>query len=303
MSLLRQRILTSAIRFFAEKGFASTSIQDIANDCGIAKGSLYKIFSSKEDLLIEVFEFRFQNMREQAELIRNELQLLPLQRLARETLLQLEFMAEFKFSIQDAQELQAQEGTKLGLYLSGIKAKLMNYYGDCLVHGLGENIAPYKWDLISVYVGMMKQYTMFGHLLNNPLDPIRLSSYVVDRIEEIAVGLLRKEPQPLFDDSVVKRFIHQTMEGTQTSNKNIKSDLLQQMEMAVNELVIPLSSKTELMDAVIILREQLTEELPRAVLVRAMLDFLSKQHELATYTGQLERILGCELRKASKNNI
>ncbi len=303
MSLLRQSILTSAMGFFAEKGFAATSIQDIANDCGIAKGSLYKIFSSKEDLLIEVFEFKFQNMREQAELIRKDLRLLPLQRLARETLLQLEFIAEFKFSIQDVQELHAHEGTKLGLYLTSIKAKIMNYYGDCLVHGLGEDVVPYKWDLISVYVGMMKQYTMFGLLLNNPLDPNRVSTYIVDRIEEISDGLLLKKPQPLFDSSVVERFIHQSMGGMQTSTEKIKADLLQHLEMAVSELAIPLSRKTELMDALDILKEQLVEENPRTVLVRAMLDFLSKQQELASYTGQIERIFGCEIRKASKNNI
>ena len=76
-----------------------------------------------------------------------------------ETLLQLEFFAEFKFNIQDTQELQLQEDSKLGVYVTSLRAKLMNYYAECLVLGFGKDVEPYKWDLITVFVGMMKQYT------------------------------------------------------------------------------------------------------------------------------------------------
>ena len=82
----------------------------------------------------------------------------------------------------------------------------------------------------------------------------------------------------------------------QIPTEKLKTDLLQQFDTAVQELAIPLSSKSELLDAINILREQLEEEHPRTVLVRAMLDFLSKQHELASYVGQLERILDSEKR-------
>jgi AcrR family transcriptional regulator len=296
MSLLRQRIITSAMRFFAEKGYGATSIQDIANDCAIAKGSLYKIFSSKEDLLIDVFEVRFQRMREQVELIRNDSQATPMQRLARETLLQLEFFAEFKFNMQDFQEIPLQGDSKLGMYVASLRAKLMNYYAECLVLGFGKEVEPYKWDLISIFVGMMKQYTVFGYFLKSPIDPNRISSYIVDRMEDITAGILLKKPKPLLEASMVELCLRQSQEEIQNSTEKLKADLLQQFDMAIQELAIPLSSKSELLDALNILREQLEEEHPRTVIVRAMLDFLAKQQELASYAGQLERILDSEKR-------
>ncbi|MED3646849.1 helix-turn-helix domain containing protein, partial [Halalkalibacterium halodurans] len=41
-------IIERAMRLFIEKGFVATSIQEIASACGMAKGSLYSYFSSKE---------------------------------------------------------------------------------------------------------------------------------------------------------------------------------------------------------------------------------------------------------------
>lgn len=53
----RQReILDAAARVFHEKGYESTSIQDIADSVGILKGSLYYYIASKEDLLYEIIE-------------------------------------------------------------------------------------------------------------------------------------------------------------------------------------------------------------------------------------------------------
>jgi AcrR family transcriptional regulator len=52
----QQEILDAAARVFHEKGYDSTSIQDIAGEVGILKGSLYYYISSKEDLLFEIIE-------------------------------------------------------------------------------------------------------------------------------------------------------------------------------------------------------------------------------------------------------
>lgn len=50
----RREILEAATRVFHEKGYESTSIQDIAQAVGILKGSLYYYIASKEELLYEI---------------------------------------------------------------------------------------------------------------------------------------------------------------------------------------------------------------------------------------------------------
>jgi AcrR family transcriptional regulator len=52
----RQRLVEAAGAVFAEKGYASTRVADIAERAGVGKGTVYEYFSSKEELLFAVFE-------------------------------------------------------------------------------------------------------------------------------------------------------------------------------------------------------------------------------------------------------
>jgi AcrR family transcriptional regulator len=52
----RADVVEAAIKVFHEKGYASASIQDVADAVGVLKGSLYHYIDSKEDLLARIFE-------------------------------------------------------------------------------------------------------------------------------------------------------------------------------------------------------------------------------------------------------
>ena len=57
----KHRIVEAAVRVFAQKGYASATVADIAVTAGIGKGTIYEYFASKEDLFFAVFEwFRMQ---------------------------------------------------------------------------------------------------------------------------------------------------------------------------------------------------------------------------------------------------
>jgi AcrR family transcriptional regulator len=49
------RILAEATRLFAEKGFLGTSVQEIVDAANVTKGALYYYYSSKDDLLYEIY--------------------------------------------------------------------------------------------------------------------------------------------------------------------------------------------------------------------------------------------------------
>ena len=47
----RKAILDTALRLFAQKGFAETTTEDIAGGVGISKGLIYNYFSSKQEIV------------------------------------------------------------------------------------------------------------------------------------------------------------------------------------------------------------------------------------------------------------
>ena len=52
----RQRLLTEAQRLFRERGYAATSLEQIAEAAEVTKGAIYGHFASKEDLMLSALE-------------------------------------------------------------------------------------------------------------------------------------------------------------------------------------------------------------------------------------------------------
>lgn len=50
----REKILNAARQLFAEKGFGETSVDEIAEKAGVAKGTIYTHFASKDEILITI---------------------------------------------------------------------------------------------------------------------------------------------------------------------------------------------------------------------------------------------------------
>jgi TetR/AcrR family fatty acid metabolism transcriptional regulator len=58
----RDRILDAAERVFAQRGFFTAKVADIAREAGVADGTIYLYFKSKDDLLISLFESRMERV-------------------------------------------------------------------------------------------------------------------------------------------------------------------------------------------------------------------------------------------------
>lgn len=56
----RERILDAAIKVFAAEGFYNAKVSQIAQAAGVADGTIYLYFKSKDDLLIQLFEDRME---------------------------------------------------------------------------------------------------------------------------------------------------------------------------------------------------------------------------------------------------
>ncbi len=77
----RNEILDVAGRLFATKGFGNTSILDIQKETGIARGTLYYHFKSKEDILDSIISRMTQKLAEKATAIADQKEIPVLRRL------------------------------------------------------------------------------------------------------------------------------------------------------------------------------------------------------------------------------
>jgi TetR/AcrR family transcriptional regulator, fatty acid metabolism regulator protein len=58
----RKLILDAAERVFAKRGFFAARVSEIAKDAGVADGTIYLYFKSKDDVLISLFESRMEQV-------------------------------------------------------------------------------------------------------------------------------------------------------------------------------------------------------------------------------------------------
>lgn len=63
----RRQILEAASEVFARKGFYEARMEDIAEQTGLSKGTLYLYFESKDDLIIAILDLIFQGEFNQLE--------------------------------------------------------------------------------------------------------------------------------------------------------------------------------------------------------------------------------------------
>ncbi|MBL8684151.1 MAG: TetR/AcrR family transcriptional regulator [Myxococcales bacterium] len=58
----RERILRGAVKVFAKKGFYASRVSEIAKAAGVADGTIYLYFDSKDDVLESLFEDRTERL-------------------------------------------------------------------------------------------------------------------------------------------------------------------------------------------------------------------------------------------------
>lgn len=63
----RDRILEAALEVFSEKGFHHATMDEIADRAGVGKGTVYRYFSSKDNLFSQLVQARLQELEQEAE--------------------------------------------------------------------------------------------------------------------------------------------------------------------------------------------------------------------------------------------
>jgi TetR/AcrR family transcriptional regulator, fatty acid metabolism regulator protein len=145
----REAILRAAIKVFANSGYFNSKVADIAREAGVADGTVYLYFKSKEDILHSIFDRSVEEAlsaaRQQIERVSDpkeklrRIALLHLERLGADRDLAVVFQVELRGSTKFMEEFSAagfaeylmlirstfEEGQRAGIFRSDLNAKVV----------------------------------------------------------------------------------------------------------------------------------------------------------------------------------
>ena len=95
----KRKILTACVRLFLEQGYKNTTVSQIVDTAGVARGSFQNLFPAKEDILLELIETMFESQFAMASKITQQ-ELSPVCVYAAETAIQL-MLTELNENLRD----------------------------------------------------------------------------------------------------------------------------------------------------------------------------------------------------------
>ncbi|WP_059103570.1 TetR/AcrR family transcriptional regulator [Shouchella shacheensis] len=264
---MKEKILQQALKLFSNEGYFSTPMQKIAQQCGISKASLYKQFESKEDLLIQAFEYSLKQMFHRAMSINLDSSLSKMEQLEQKIVLELEVNKEQRAFIQMIVRSLPKEHNKevIGL-MKRTRSALLNWHRDSLLEAFGEEIGSNVWDLVLVFQGTLREYVTLVVDDKKKLSPPLIAEQIVKMLQTL-VEHTKSWPEVLTESAMsdVKEQNHKL----HISNEERLQELARRMVQKV-EATCSLPQGSNVHKAAYELQEQLEREEPKPYLVEAL---------------------------------
>lgn len=278
------------MQLFSTKGSSATSMQEIAEACGMSKGSLYLHFKSKEELEQSLFDYCYQMLLDHLTQVELQQGLTPREKLRRQIIVMLELVLELReFLIMQFQDWH-KNGTpyKEPASVKAHNSKLLRHGKNKLEAIYGPMIEPYTGDLLTIAYGMVGMYIRLLFEPHVSASPEQMASHLMDLLDLAAQHQLSNRPEPLISEEALRLMT----EGAPGS-----LDLQQHPIIAVKRLRDHLSAITdadrqqEALETLQILEREILELRPRRAIIKGMLANLAAIPELAQHSADLKQLL------------
>ena len=187
ISVKKEEILQAAVHQFSQKGFYSTSVQDIANDCGISKATIYKFFKSKEDLLVELVKYFNYKIFKTVNTLEFEDNLDSIKKFEKKVYILFKYFFKNKdFMVVITQNVPIINDKEVEAALARNRIFILNCFKSLILETYGDKVLPMIWDLTATFRGMITSFLIT--LLKNEIlisDLRKVSKFIVKSITSI----------------------------------------------------------------------------------------------------------------------
>ncbi|WP_313802241.1 TetR/AcrR family transcriptional regulator [Cytobacillus sp.] len=190
MNARKKHVIKMAHQLFIDKGFQATSIQDILEYSGISKGTFYNYFSSKNELLIAIFNTIYKDLEKE----RNELLIgqdpSNIEIFIKQVELQLKTNRTSKL-VSLFEEVFVSNDEDLKQFIKRGHLRMLHWLFHRFIDLFGEEKRPYLLDCSIMFTGILQHNLKYDALANQSHASIhRVVRYSVERIikmvEEVA---------------------------------------------------------------------------------------------------------------------
>ena len=217
----KQHVIKMAHQLFIEKGFQATSIQDILDYSGISKGTFYNYFSSKNELLIGIYQTIYKKL----EMDRNDLLVgqdpSNIEIFIKQ--LEMQMIANRKNKLIGIyEEVMASNDADLKQFIQQSRLNALRWLYRRFNDIFGEDKKPYLLDCAIMFQGILQQNVQFNrraHKSGEKISPV--VRYCVDRLVKMV-----EEVSETGDQLLVPELLEKWLPSCSKNNHGLKNQLL-----------------------------------------------------------------------------
>ncbi|MDF2960934.1 MAG: TetR/AcrR family transcriptional regulator [Paenibacillus sp.] len=262
------QIIQAAIKLFGDRDYHTTSVQDIVSLAGVSKGAFYLHFHSKEELLIAIFSHYMDWLRSRLVETQNDVLLTPRDKLGKA----IEFNCQFIMGDQDFLSMQlkgiAFMNNSVKELMIGQSLQTVKWLEQRIVELYGPAIEKHSFDCANMFNGMLKEYFFYYIVYSHPLDVKQLADFLMDRLDDIAYGIMNKPTAPILSASLI----------LSEHNPALTKETWIQKALSVKDWMESSSANPKVtesmlqsLDAVI---QEVNKEQPNDIIIKAMYNYL-----------------------------
>ncbi|MFQ3545250.1 helix-turn-helix domain-containing protein [Halobacillus rhizosphaerae] len=269
------KIIEHSIKLFAKKGFSSTSVQEIANECSISKGAFYLHFKSKDALLLEIFNYYSRRIQQKTDEIQS-LDLEPRTKFIRQLLVTFQEIADHReFIIMQIREQAIPFNENIEGFLQQMRFNSYLFYKRHLLALYGEDIDSVLWEVSLLMQGIFKSFLDLIIIENADLDLEEVCHALLRSTDFIVEGFRKSNDQPVITeefmrDIIPKEFYNYELDEIITTLESLK-------QHAEGDLEVTLT----------VLLDEIQKMEPRPAIIRGMISNLDHDQRFQGIAGQI----------------
>lgn len=272
------------MKLFAQKGFASTSIHEIAKASGISKGAFYLHFKSKDALFISILTNYIEMIQKEVLLVAS-LQLPP----RKQFILQLtailgNLLQNKEFIIMQSREQVLPLNEEIQKIIYNIHIETIEFYKDNLLNIYGSKAKPYLWDLSLLLDGLLQTFIKLL-LLDEQENAIEgYIDYIMKRIDDITDSIVREASLPLLDKERVSSLYKLIF----FENKSVKlGEIIELMQAEVSSI----DENAALQVSLDVIEDEFSRQKPRIPVIHGMLSNFVAYSQFEEYINNIKKLI------------